>query len=108
MPNFKKFAALASKHKVPLVVDNTCATPYLVKPVNYGADIVIHSATKFLAGHGAVLGGLVIDSGKFDWAASGADLLLILYILLLYYHLSAFQNHQYYAGQQILFLCQTL
>ena len=71
VPNFKKFAALASKHKVPLVVDNTCATPYLVKPVNYGADIVIHSATKFLAGHGAVLGGLVIDSGKFDWAASG-------------------------------------
>lgn len=70
VPNFKKFAALTSQYKLPLVVDNTCATPYLVKPIKYGADIVIHSATKFLAGHGAVLGGLVIDSGKFDWAAS--------------------------------------
>lgn len=71
VPNFKKFAELSEKHKVPLVVDNTCATPYLVRPIKYGAHIVIHSATKFLGGHGAVLGGIVVDSGKFDWEASG-------------------------------------
>lgn len=71
VPDFEKFSALATKHKVPLVVDNTCATPFLLKPIDYGANIIIHSATKFLSGHGAVLGGLVIDSGKFDWEASG-------------------------------------
>lgn len=71
VPDFKKLSALAAQHKVPLVVDNTCATPYLLKPIEYGADIVIHSATKFLSGHGNVLGGIVVDSGNFDWAASG-------------------------------------
>lgn len=71
VPDFKKFAALADKYKLPLVVDNTCATPYLVRPIEHGAHIVIHSATKFLSGHGNVLGGIVVDSGKFDWEKSG-------------------------------------
>lgn len=71
VPDFEKFAALANKHKLPLVVDSTCATPYLLRPIEHGAHIVIHSATKFLAGHGAVLGGIVVDSGKFDWENSG-------------------------------------
>ena len=71
VPDFKAFAELANKHKLPLVVDNTCATPYLVRPVEQGAHIVIHSATKFLSGHGNVLGGIVVDSGKFDWENSG-------------------------------------
>lgn len=71
VPDFKAFAELANKHKLPLVVDNTCATPYLVRPIEQGAHIVIHSATKFLSGHGNVLGGIVVDSGKFDWENSG-------------------------------------
>ena len=62
---------IAHAHKIPLVVDNTFATPYLVKPISYGADIVVHSATKFIGGHGTTIGGVIIDSGKFDWEASG-------------------------------------
>ena len=64
-------AAVAHKHHIPLVVDNTFATPYLLRPFEHGADIVVHSATKFIGGHGTTLGGIVVDSGKFDWAASG-------------------------------------
>lgn len=64
-------AEIAHKHKIPLVVDNTFATPYLVRPFEYGADIVVHSATKFIGGHGTALGGVIIDGGKFDWEASG-------------------------------------
>lgn len=64
-------AKIAHKHKIPLVVDNTFATPYLVRPIEYGADIVVHSATKFIGGHGTTIGGVIVDSGKFDWKASG-------------------------------------
>ena len=64
-------AAIAHKHNIPLVVDSTFATPYLVRPIEYGADIVVHSATKFIGGHGTAIGGVIIESGKFDWAASG-------------------------------------
>lgn len=64
-------AAIAHAHKIPLVIDSTFATPYLVRPIEYGADIVIHSATKFIGGHGTTIGGVIIDSGKFDWKASG-------------------------------------
>lgn len=64
-------ADIAHKHKIPLVIDNTFATPYLIRPFEYGADIVVHSATKFLGGHGTTLGGIIVESGKFDWAASG-------------------------------------
>lgn len=64
-------AKIAHAHKIPLVVDNTFATPYLVRPIEYGADIVVHSATKFIGGHGTTIGGVIIDSGKFDWEASG-------------------------------------
>ena len=64
-------AAIANEHKIPLVVDNTFATPYLVRPIEYGADIVVHSATKFIGGHGTSIGGIIVDSGKFDWEASG-------------------------------------
>lgn len=64
-------AEIAHAHKIPLVVDNTFATPYLVRPFEYGADIVVHSATKFIGGHGTAIGGVIIDSGKFDWEASG-------------------------------------
>jgi len=71
IPDFKKLAEIAHKHKIPLIVDNTVATPYLLKPFDFGADIVVHSATKFLGGHGTSLGGLVVDSGKFDWVKSG-------------------------------------
>lgn len=71
VPDFQKFSKLAKKYKLPLVVDNTCATPYLLKPIEHGADIVVHSATKFLGGHGTVLGGIVVDSGNFNWADSG-------------------------------------
>ena len=63
-------AAIAHAHKIPLVIDSTFATPYLVRPIEYGADIVIHSATKFIGGHGTTIGGVIIDSGKFDWKAS--------------------------------------
>ena len=68
--DIEKIAVIAHKHQIPLVVDNTFATPYLVRPIEYGADIVIHSATKFIGGHGTTIGGVIIDSGKFDWVAS--------------------------------------
>lgn len=64
-------AKIAHNHNLPLVVDNTFATPYLVRPIEYGADIVVHSATKFIGGHGTTIGGIIIDAGKFDWKASG-------------------------------------
>ena len=64
-------AEIAHKHKIPLIVDNTFATPYLVRPIEYGADIVVHSATKFIGGHGTAVGGVIVDGGKFDWEASG-------------------------------------
>lgn len=64
-------AAIAHKHGIPLIVDNTFGTPYLIRPIEHGADIVVHSATKFIGGHGTSLGGVIVDSGKFDWAASG-------------------------------------
>ena len=67
----EKYAKIAHAHKVPLVVDNTFATPYLVRPIEYGADIVVHSATKFIGGHGTTIGGVIVDGGKFDWEASG-------------------------------------
>ncbi|MCL2408839.1 MAG: aminotransferase class I/II-fold pyridoxal phosphate-dependent enzyme, partial [Oscillospiraceae bacterium] len=66
--NIAAIADIAHKHGIPLIVDNTFATPYLLRPIEHGADIVIHSATKFIGGHGAALGGVVIDGGKFDWA----------------------------------------
>lgn len=71
IPDIDALADLAHKHGIPLVVDNTFATPYLFRPIEHGADIVIHSATKFIGGHGTTLGGIIVDSGKFDWAASG-------------------------------------
>lgn len=69
--DIEKIAAVAHKAGIPLIVDNTFATPYLLRPIEYGADIVVHSATKFIGGHGTSIGGVIIDSGKFDWAASG-------------------------------------
>lgn len=69
--DIEKIANIAHKHKIPLVIDNTFATPYLVRPIEYGADIVVHSATKFIGGHGTTIGGVIVDSGKFDWEASG-------------------------------------
>jgi len=66
--DLEAISAIAHKHGIPLIVDNTFATPYLLRPIEYGADIVVHSATKFIGGHGTVLGGVVVDSGKFDWA----------------------------------------
>ncbi len=71
IPDIDALSALAHKHGLPLVVDNTFGTPYLIRPIEHGADIVVHSATKFLGGHGTTLGGIIVDSGKFDWAASG-------------------------------------
>ena len=71
IPDIDALAALAHKYGLPLVVDNTFGTPYLIRPIEHGADIVVHSATKFLGGHGTTLGGVIVDSGKFDWAASG-------------------------------------
>lgn len=71
IPDIDALSALAHKHGLPLVVDSTFATPFLLRPIEHGADIVIHSATKFLGGHGTTLGGIIVDSGKFDWAASG-------------------------------------
>lgn len=71
IPDIDAVAALAHKYGLPLVVDNTFGTPYLIRPIEHGADIVVHSATKFIGGHGTTLGGIIIDSGKFDWAASG-------------------------------------
>ena len=69
--DLENLAELAHKHKIPLVVDSTFATPYLVRPIEHGADIVVHSATKFIGGHGTALGGVIIDSGRFDWKGSG-------------------------------------
>ncbi len=69
--DLERLAGIAHAHKIPLVVDNTFATPYLVRPFEYGADIVVHSATKFIGGHGTTIGGVIVDSGKFDWEASG-------------------------------------
>ena len=69
--DIEKLASIAHAHKIPLVVDNTFATPYLVRPIEFGADIVFHSATKFIGGHGTTIGGVIIDSGNFDWEASG-------------------------------------
>lgn len=68
--DLKAIADIAHKHGIPLIVDNTFATPYLLRPIEYGADMVVHSATKFIGGHGTVMGGVVVDSGKFDWAAN--------------------------------------
>ena len=69
--DIEALAKIAHAHKIPLVVDSTFATPYLIRPIEYGADIVIHSATKFIGGHGTAIGGVIVDSGKFDWEASG-------------------------------------
>ncbi len=69
--DIEAIAKIAHAHKIPLVIDNTFATPYLVRPIEYGADIVIHSATKFIGGHGTAIGGVIIDSGRFDWESSG-------------------------------------
>lgn len=69
--DIESVARIAHRHKIPLVVDNTFATPYLVRPIEYGADIVVHSATKFIGGHGTSIGGVIVDGGKFDWEASG-------------------------------------
>ena len=69
--DIEAIAEIAHKHQIPLVIDSTFATPYLLRPFEYGADIVIHSATKFIGGHGTSIGGVIIDSGKFDWKASG-------------------------------------
>lgn len=71
IPDMDSLSELAHKHGIPLVVDNTFGTPYLIRPIEHGADIVVHSATKFLGGHGTTLGGIIVDSGKFDWSASG-------------------------------------
>ena len=71
IPDIDAIAAIAHKHGVPLVIDNTFGTPYLIRPIEHGADIVVHSATKFIGGHGTSLGGVIVDSGKFDWKASG-------------------------------------
>ncbi len=71
IPDIDALAELAHRYGLPLVVDNTFGTPYLIRPIEHGADIVVHSATKFLGGHGTTLGGIIVDSGKFDWSASG-------------------------------------
>ncbi len=71
IPDIDAIAAIAHKHGLPLVIDNTFGTPYLIRPIEHGADIVVHSATKFIGGHGTTLGGILVDSGKFDWKASG-------------------------------------
>lgn len=69
--DIEQVAEIAHRHQIPLIIDNTFGTPYLIRPIEYGADIVVHSATKFIGGHGTSLGGVIIDSGKFDWKASG-------------------------------------
>lgn len=69
--DLEKVADIAHRHRIPLIVDNTFGTPYLIRPMEHGTDIVVHSATKFIGGHGTSLGGIIVDSGKFDWAASG-------------------------------------
>jgi O-acetylhomoserine (thiol)-lyase len=69
--DIEEIAKVAHRHNIPLVVDSTFATPYLLRPIEYGADIVVHSATKFIGGHGTAIGGVIVESGKFDWKASG-------------------------------------
>lgn len=71
IPDIDAVAEIAHKHGLPLVIDNTFGTPYLIRPIEHGADIVVHSATKFIGGHGTTLGGIIVDSGNFDWKASG-------------------------------------
>ncbi len=71
IPDIDALSELAHKHNIPLVVDNTFGTPYLIRPIEHGADIVVHSATKFIGGHGTTLGGIIVDSGRFDWVGSG-------------------------------------
>lgn len=71
IPDIDAISEIAHKHGLPVVVDNTFGTPYMIRPIEHGADIVVHSATKFIGGHGTTLGGIIVDSGKFDWAASG-------------------------------------
>lgn len=71
IPDIDAIAEIAHRHGLPLVIDNTFGTPYLIRPIEHGADIVVHSATKFIGGHGTTLGGVIVDSGKFDWKASG-------------------------------------
>ncbi len=71
IPDIDALAQIAHAHQIPLVIDNTFGTPYLIRPIEHGADIVVHSATKFLGGHGTTLGGIIVDSGKFDWKAAG-------------------------------------
>ena len=71
IPDIDAIAAIAHQHGLPLVIDNTFGTPYLIRPIEHGADIVVHSATKFIGGHGTTLGGVIVDGGTFDWAASG-------------------------------------
>ncbi len=71
IPDIDAIAEIAHKHGLPLVIDNTFGTPYLIRPIEHGADIVVHSATKFIGGHGTTLGGIIVDSGKFDWKSSG-------------------------------------
>ncbi len=71
IPDIDAVAEIAHKHGLPLVIDNTFGTPYLIRPIEHGADIVVHSATKFIGGHGTTLGGIIVESGKFDWSASG-------------------------------------
>ena len=71
IPDLEKLAEIAHKHQIPLVSDNTFATPYLINVFSHGVDIAIHSATKFIGGHGTTIGGVIVDSGRFDWAASG-------------------------------------
>ncbi len=71
IPDIDEIAKIAHKHGIPLVIDNTFGTPYLIRPIEHGADIVVHSATKFIGGHGTTLGGIIVDSGRFDWKASG-------------------------------------
>lgn len=71
IPDIDAAAKIAHRHQIPLVIDNTFGTPYLIRPIEHGADIVVHSATKFIGGHGTTLGGIIVDSGKFDWKGSG-------------------------------------
>ena len=71
IPDLGAVASIAHRHGLPLVIDNTFGTPYLIRPIEHGADIVVHSATKFIGGHGTTLGGIIVDGGTFDWKASG-------------------------------------
>ena len=71
IPDIDALAEIAHKNGLPLVIDNTFGTPFMIRPIEHGADVVIHSATKFIGGHGSTLGGIIVDGGKFDWAASG-------------------------------------